>query len=62
MPKNKVKQITFNEALDLMSKGETVYVINTSAKEPKLSKLSTIAVGKLVPDNNNYVFLKFEEA
>lgn len=62
MPKNKVKQITFNEALDLMSKGEIVYVINTSAKEPKLSKLYSIAIGKLVPDSNNYVFLKFEEA
>ena len=57
----KIKQITFNEAMELAKTETPVYVIATPGK-PVIKSFRNLSIGEAVGDNGKYIFVVFEEA
>ena len=56
----KIKQIDITEALEITRKGGKVYVI-TFAGKPILKSFGKLAVGDVLSDKAEYMFVIFEE-
>lgn len=55
----KLKEISFNEALERAKNLETVYAVDINAKDPKLMKLNTLTIGKVM--THDYIYQVIEE-
>ena len=61
----KIKQITFNEALELAQSDKEVYVIKfTDAKNStaNIRKFRTLIIGDMMKNQDKYIFCIIEEA
>lgn len=56
----KIKQIDINQALEITRNGGKVYVI-TFAGKPILKSFNKLAVGDVLSDKSEYMFVVFEE-
>jgi len=56
----KIKQIDITEALEITRKGGKVFVITVSDK-PTIKNFRTLAVGEVLNDKSEYMFVIFEE-
>ena len=57
----KIKQISITEALEYSKSGRKVYVI-PSVDKPSIKLFNSMSVGQVLNENNEYIFIVFEEA
>lgn len=55
----KIKQISITEAIEYSKLGRKVYVI-TSVDKPSLKLFNNMAIGEVLNENNEYIFIVFE--
>lgn len=55
----KIKQITFNEAMDSVKAGKKVFVISNPEK-PVIKSFSNLSIGDALEANGKYIFVVFE--
>lgn len=56
-----IRQISFNEAMELARTEIPVYVI-TNPNKPVIKSFRNLSIGEAIGDNGNYIFVVFEEA
>ena len=56
----KIKQIDFNEALEITRKGGKAFVIMASEK-PTIKSFRTLPVGEALSEKSDHVLVTFEE-
>ena len=56
----KIKQISITEALEFSKQGQKVYAI--APKKPSLKSFNNLCVGEVMKNDNEYIFVVFEEA
>lgn len=57
-----LKQITFEEALEHIERGEKVFVTTFQQGNPVLKKLETMTVGQVIKNKEKYIFQIVEES
>lgn len=55
----KIRQIDFNEAMELTKTKAPVYVI-TNPDKPVIKSFRKLSIGEAIGDNKNYMFVVFE--
>ena len=55
----KIKQITFNEAMDVTKSGGKVFVI-ANPEKPVIKGFSNLSIGDALEANGKYIFVVFE--